>query len=131
MKINIFQIFIVALSFFIASSAHSYQLFTDDVNGGNPKLDKKTYTVYVPADPSGNNRDGAVKEALNKWKSALAGKGIMLTVQSGNPPETPIDLNKLNQEIQKFNQDPNPDLSKYPEIQKSENKKYTVLSYLS
>jgi len=129
MKITIFQTSIIATIFFLASPVHSYQLLTDATNGGNPKLDKKTYKVYVQADPTGNNRDQEVKEALNKWKSALAGKGVALEVQSGNPPETPIDLKKLNDEIKKFNQDPNPDLANYPEIQKSENKKCTISVY--
>ena len=129
MKIYIFQSLIIFSLFFLSSSAYSYQALTDAVNGGNPTLDKKTYKVYVQADPTGNNRDQEVKEALNKWKSALAGKGITLEVQSGNPPETPIDLNKLNEEIKKFNQDPAPDITKFPEIQKSEKKKCTVSVY--
>ena len=129
MKITIFRSLIIISLFFLSSSAYSYQALTDAVNGGNPKLDKKVYKIYVQADPTGNNRDQEVKEALNKWKSALAGKGITLEVQSGNPPETPIDLNKLNQEIQKFNQDPSPDISKYPELQKSEKKKCTISVY--
>ena len=121
--------FLVIFVMFFCSRAIAYAPLTDDKNGGNPVLDKKIYKVYIQADPTGNKRDEEVKNAANKWKDELAKHGVTLEVQAGAPPQTPTDLNKLNQEIEKFNKDPNPDLENYPEIAKSEAKKCTINVY--
>ena len=118
--------FLIIFVMLFCSQAIAYTPLTDDKNGGNPVLDKKTYKVYIQADPTGSNRDEEVKSAVNKWKDELAQYGVTLEVQAGDPPQTPTDLDKLNEEIEKFNKDPNPDLKNYPEIAKSEAKKCTI-----
>ena len=119
----------IILVLFFCVRALAYTPLTDDKNGGNPVLAKKIYKVYIQADPTGNNRDQEVKDAVNKWKDELAKNGVTLQVQAGGPPQTPTDLNKLNAEIEKYNKDPNPDPANYPEIEKNKAKMCTVNVY--
>ena len=60
---------------------------------------------------------------------SLAQYGVTIAIQAGNPPQTPTDLKKLNEEIEKFNKDPNPNLQNYPEIAKSQAKECTLNVY--
>ena len=110
---------------FLSKTVLAYQPLKDDTAGGNPKLDKKVYKVYI----QDNGYKDDAKDAVNKWKDALAAKGVDLQIQSGPPPETPVDLKKYNEEVEKFNKDPNANLADYPEITKYNNKKCTISIY--
>ena len=114
---------------FFAAPADAYRLFTDETTGGNPKLDKKIYKVYIQSDPTSNNRNEEVKAALNKWKAELGGQGITLELQTGEPPQTPIDFKKFNDEVKKFNDATNPNINDFPEVKKMEDKNCTISVY--
>ena len=124
-----FRILCIIFCLFSSLPLYAYSSLTDNTNGGNPVLDKKTYKIYIQADPTSNGRDQEVKDAFNKWKNELTQYGITLDIQSGNPPQTPTDLKKLNEEIEKYNKDPNPDLANYPEISKNQAKMCTINVY--
>ena len=127
MRLSIF--FTSLIVFIVVTKALAYAPLTDDTNGGNPVLDKKTYKVYIQADPTGNGRDQEVKDAVNKWNNELSQYGTTIEIQTGNPPQAPTDLKKLNEEIEKYNKDPNPDLKNYPEIAKNQAKLCTINIY--
>ena len=80
---------------FLSKTVLAYQPLKDDTAGGNPKLDKKVYKVYIQDPPLGSGYKDDAKDAVNKWKDALAAKGVDLQIQNGPPPETPVDLKKL------------------------------------
>ncbi len=122
--------FFMSLMFVLmCSPLYAYKALTDDTNGGNPVLDKKKYKVYIQTDPTGKGRDQDVKDAVNKWKAELAQYGVTLEIQAGDPPQTPLDQKKLNEEIEKFNKDAVQDITKYPELSKSKAKELTVSVY--
>jgi len=109
--------------------ALAYKLLDNGVSGGTPRLQKKTYKVYVQSDPTSKNLDDEVKEAINKWKTELAQYNITLSVQSGDPPQPAIDMDKFNKEIEVFNKDPDQGTSKFPELTKLANKNCTINVY--
>jgi hypothetical protein len=113
----------------LSSPAWAYRVYTDAVNGGNPKLAKKTYQVYIQANAANPAWRGEVIAALDKWKLELGSRGIDLQLQAGDPPQTPIDRKAFDAEVVKYNADPNPDLSKYPEIAKSQAKQDSISIY--
>lgn len=110
----------------LSGQAWGYRLYTDAVNGGNPKLAKKTYQVFIQANADNPAWRDEVTSALDKWKAELGPRGIDLQLQAGDPPRTPIDRKAFDAEVVKYNVDPNPDLSRYPEIAKSQAKQDSV-----
>lgn len=118
-----------------ANSGWCYHLITDTRNGGNPKLATREYKVYIGA----NARAKEAIAALDKVRAALNPRGVHLVLQrdkDGNlidPPQQPIDRNRLNLEIDAFNKDPQqtdpPDPLKYPELSKYEAKKFSISIY--
>lgn len=112
-----------------SSYAWSYKLYADATNGGNPKLAKQVYKVYIQANPDNPTWRDEVAAALNKWKAELGPRGIDLQLQDGNPPQQPIDLKRYNEEVENYNNDKHPDMSQYPEIKKYQEKQYTISVY--
>ncbi len=45
-----------------------------------------TLNIYIQQDPNNNGRDQLAKEGVERWKAAMAARGITLNVQIGNPP---------------------------------------------
>ncbi len=113
--------------------ALAYQPIRDDSNGGNPKLAKQTYKVYIQKGAEDSSYDGEVKDAIQKWKTELAKHGIDLQVQVGAPPTTPLDLDKLNKEVVEYNKQledgKNPKIDDFPEMKKDQDKQSTINVY--
>jgi len=122
-------LFLVCGIIFLTQPAFAYNLITNGDTGGTPRLQPKTYKVYVQGDPTGKDLDNEVKEAVNKWKAELSQYNITLSVQSGNPPQTAIDMDKFNEEIKEFNKDPDQGTDKFPEITKVIEKNCTINIY--
>jgi len=128
-KITLFSSIFFILLLFIPQITFAYKVNTDPTNGGNPKLEKRVYNVFIQNDPENKNRNKEVKDALEKWRVELAKRNVTLSVQTGEPPHTPVDLNKFNEEVVKYNKDSSPNMANYPEMTKYEAKKNTISIY--
>ncbi len=103
----------------LSNSALGYRLATDKQAGGNYKLAKMTYNVYIQANPVNPEWRDEVESAVYKWKTELAIYGVDLQIQAGNPPNNPIDSKAYDVEMKKYKEEGYPDLPdpiKYPEI---------------
>lgn len=113
----------------LAHASHAYVLLTDNVLGGNPKLAKQTYAVYVDDDPAHPGRRDEVVAALDKWREALAARGVTLELRPGKPPQSPLDLARYKAEIPRYNADPPADPKEYTEVTKFFAKQHTLSVY--
>ena len=112
-----------------AFAANAYVMITDNELGGNPRLAKRTYQVFIADDPAHPGRRDEVVAALNTWRDALAARGVTLELRAGNPPQTPFDRNRYNAEVTRYNADPAPKPADYPEMGKLQAKQNTVSVY--
>ncbi len=120
----------VGLALCWAMGAGAYVQLTD-TNGGNARLGARHYDVFVENDPKNPGSRAEVVAALQKWQAELAKYQVTLTLRDGNPPQTAIDRTAYAQQAQAYAKDPDaaPDMTKYPEVQKSMQKENTLSIY--
>lgn len=127
---HMFRILGICLGLAWGGGAAAYVQLTD-TNGGNARLGARNYDVFIENDPQNGASRAEVVAALQKWQAELAKYRITLTLRDGNPPQAPIDRDAYARQIEAYAKDPAnpPDMTRYPEVQKSFQKENTLSVY--